>query len=150
MSQLLANSTAFVLIEEDSYPSLTENHYEKIICLIFSIFTLVVAPPLLYSIIWFERFGSDAKRSLLDMLLARNCWILISFFFFSHTLDMIRYIYGPLGKILCGFQNIFKSSIFCMIILNADAIQIARYIYIFKLKNPVAFHDDFWCCLVTW
>ena len=149
MSPFLNSSKNFANEEEDSLVSLMENHPEKIFCLFFSIVTIIVAPPLLYSIIWFERFGSDAKRTLLDMLLARNCWILIVALYFSHTLDIIRFSYGPLYNTLCGFQNIFKSSIFCMTILNADAIQIARYIYIFKLKNPTAFHDDFWCCFVN-
>ena len=147
---MVSNSSfEFAPTEVDSFPSLTYNNPVKIICIIFSTFTIIVAPPLLYSIIWFERYGSDQKRSLLDMLLARNCWIIIFALYFSHTLDIARYSYGPLSKIFCGFQNIFKSSIFCMIILNADAIQMARYIYIFKLKNPVGFHDDFWCCFVN-
>ena len=35
------------------------------------------------------------------------------------------------------------------LLLIVDAIIIVRYIFVFKLKNPAAFHDDFWFVFAT-
>ena len=37
-----------------------------------------------------------------------------------------------------------RSAIFLEVLLFFDAVAIARYFYIFRLKNPAAFNDDFW------
>jgi hypothetical protein len=51
---------------------------------------------------------------------------------------------GPMSATFCFFQLWFKNALkwCCLIIL--DAIILAKYIFIFWLKNPGAVQDDFW------
>jgi hypothetical protein len=37
-----------------------------------------------------------------------------------------------------------KNVVSVQLMLFLDCIVFARYVYIFWLKNPAAFHDDFW------
>lgn len=133
----------------DSYPSFTENNPERIACLTFSIVTFLLGLPSLYSIIFYEHFGSDKKRTLLNMLVSMICWTLIGLLIFARLPETFRFIYGPLPDIFCCFHNAIKIGFVAIVILLFDCIAIARYVFIFQLKNPAAFKDDFWCCFVS-
>ena len=39
-----------------------------------SLLNFLVLTPLLYSIVWYERFGSDHPRTLINQLVASTCW----------------------------------------------------------------------------
>jgi hypothetical protein len=58
---------------------------------------------------------------------------------------MVRYVGGPLPPSLCVLQIHVRNSIMTQQMLIADAIVISRAFFIFYLKNPAAFNDDFWC-----
>ena len=45
----------------------------EIVSLVFSAVSLVSVPLLLYSIIWFDNFGSDKKRTLINRLVSSFC-----------------------------------------------------------------------------
>ena len=59
---------------EDYFSFLLENKFERRVALCISITVLIAGPPMLFSIVWFENFGSDKKRTLLNRLVAMNCW----------------------------------------------------------------------------
>jgi hypothetical protein len=42
-----------------------------------------------------------------------------------------------------------KTVFFCCIVFLLDAIVVTRYVFIFRLKNPASFDDEFWCCFIT-
>jgi hypothetical protein len=49
---------------EDFFAELFENRWSKILAIVTSGFTTLTGLILIYSIIWFERYGSDDKRTL--------------------------------------------------------------------------------------
>ena len=49
----------------------------EIVSLVFSAVSLVSVPLLLYSIIWFDNFGSDKKRTFINRLVSSFCAALI-------------------------------------------------------------------------
>ena len=53
----------------DFYPHITENSPEKIISLTISVVGIIIGPPILLSIIWFEKYGSDKKQTLIKLFL---------------------------------------------------------------------------------
>jgi hypothetical protein len=63
--------------------------------------------------------------------------------------DMARYIFGPLPSKFCLVQLILRNAIFSQILLFLDGIIICRYIFIFWLKNPTVFQDDFWSLFIN-
>ena len=56
--------------EENFYSTLMENNVWKVVAVGYAIVSIIVQVVLLYGIIWFERFGSDKRRTLLNMLVA--------------------------------------------------------------------------------
>lgn len=133
----------------DFYPTFTENNVLKLSSWIFSVVNILVAPPLLLFIIWFERFGSDQRRTLINMLVSMICCTICIYLLVSHSIEVVRFSYGPLPDGLCCFQNLVKSVVFCSCLMFLDAIAIMRYIYIFWLKNLATFNDDFWRLFIT-
>ena len=55
-----------------------------------------------------------------------------------------RYLYGPLPANLCLLSFTMKLAITTQGLLYLNAIILSKYLFIFWLKNPTAFHDDFW------
>ena len=55
-----------------------------------------------------------------------------------------RYVYGPLPEVVCLFQLMIKNVINMQTVLLCDGVTAARYLFIFYLKNPFQFQDEFW------
>ena len=130
--------------KEDFFTGLFENRPSKTFAVIFSCLGGSIVLSLLYSIIWYERFGSDNKRTLLNKLVSSLCWTCFEWFFSIQIVDMFRYVVGPLPQFLCIVELYLKNAIFTQQMLLIIGIIITRYLFIFWLKNPVAFQDDFW------
>ena len=128
----------------DFFVGLFEDRPAKLIAIIFSAVGGCLLVPLLYSIIWFEHFGSDKKRTLINKLVSSLCWTCFEWFFIVQMLDMIRYSFGPLPSFVCSMELHLKYAIFTQQMFFMNGIILARYIFIFWLKNPAAFNDDFW------
>jgi len=62
-----------------------------------------------------------------------------------------RYIYGPLPFLLCQ-GSVFVINVISMIVFLLYAVLSAlRYLFIFYLKDPAYFQDDFWSgFLIVW
>jgi hypothetical protein len=133
----------------DFYPTLLENNIFRVVCLTLSVFTLLVGLPFIYSVIWFERYGSDKKRTSLNLLFLKINYINIVYLCFIQFPELLRYTYGPLPIFICHVQYISRSVCAITILLFVDAITATRFIFIFWLKNPAAFHDDFWCHFIS-
>ena len=56
--------------EENFYSTLMETNVWKVVAVGYAIVSIIVQVVLLYGIIWFERFGSDKRRTLLNMLVS--------------------------------------------------------------------------------
>ena len=138
MEQNLQISKSF-----DLYSGLTESNLPLILSLIFACLTSIIIPIFLFSIIWYEKFGTDNRRTLLNKLHVCGCWCSLEYIMLAQPIDIIRYLYGPLPKHLCLLARIIKSAIFFQTFLYFDLIVVTRYAYIFWLKNPVGFDDNF-------
>ena len=112
---------------------------------IFSIVGTFFLIPLLYGIIWYEQHGSDNKRTLLNKFVSSLCWVSIEYLLLCQIPDITRHIFGPMSQINCSIQMHLKLIVPIQILLILDGIIISRYFFIFWLKNPVAFNDNFWC-----
>jgi hypothetical protein len=130
----------------DFFSGLFESRPSKVIALLFSGLGGMV---LLYSIIWYERFGSDNKRTLLNKLVSSLCWTCFEWFFSIQIVDMLRYMSDPLPHYLCVLELHFKNVIYIQQMLFMTGMIITRYIFIFCLRNPAAFQDDFWNLLLN-
>jgi len=114
------------------------------ISLTICITNVIIVPLILYSIIWYDKFGSDKRRTFINMLVSLLCWSSIEFCFVIQCTEIIRYIYGPLPKLFCFFKSVARGAYTTEALLYFDAMCLTKYIFIFWLKNPAAFQDKFW------
>ena len=111
----------------DYFPFMTKHNPERITCLIVSCLGIILGPIFLYSIIWFERFGSDKKRTLLNMLFSMTCWTALIFIICIQVPETFRYIYGPLPGLVCFIHLFLRYTLACMFMLFIDAFTVTRY-----------------------
>ena len=55
-----------------------------------------------------------------------------------------RYIFGPTPLFICNLNIFLKRTMTTQAMLFLDSIMLSRFIFIFVLRNPSAFQDDFW------
>ena len=108
----------------------------KTVFFILSIISGIVLIPFAYSIIWYEKFGSDKKRTLINKLVASLCWNEIAFFSTVQILYVVRFYFGPLPPFLCFWMFVIRKTIIINGIFTLNAMALVRYIFIFWLKNP--------------
>jgi hypothetical protein len=89
---------------EDLYPSLTASSVSHDASVGLAVASVVAVPPLLLVVIWFERFGSDKKRTLINMMATKVCWINLLILYTVRAAEIVRFTAGPLPKALCCFQ----------------------------------------------
>ena len=134
---------------QNSFDGLLHNRISKILTIIFSFLTVPLVVALFYGIVWYERFGTDNKRTLINKLLASQCWASIQFYVICQTLDGISLIVGGLPGFICFGQVIMKNSYKTQFLLFFDSSILVQYLFIFWVKNPAAVNDDFWSHFVS-
>jgi len=144
-----ADSLYNISPNDDFFAPAFQNGHLKTSVIVFSILYLFFIIPSGFGIIWFERFGSDLKRNLINRLLTSVCWNGLIFYCFVQPIETARYIFGPLPKSLCLLHLMNKNVLNIQTLLFSDGVTVAHYFYIFSLKDPVRFKDDFWHILIN-
>ena len=67
------------MVEVDFFQFLMKDSPTKLAAIILCSLQALCFPVLLFNIIWFERFASDKKRTLVNMMVSATCWTLIEF-----------------------------------------------------------------------
>ena len=115
------------LTQNDSQIDFYKNFFELRPSFIFmastSAFITPVAIGMFYFTIWFEINGPDTRRNLINRLVSPMSWTVIIYFALPHTIDFVRYFYGPLPHNVCAFSIYLKN------VLNIAGI----FFYIFIL-----------------
>ena len=101
------------------------------------------------SIIWYERSGFEKHQILSNKLVSSICWTAIELFLLVHTTLLVRFTVGPLPGWICFWQLVFRRAILKQFVLLLDAIMLTRFAFIFWLKNPAAFPDNFWIFFIN-
>ena len=97
---------------------------------------------MLYGIIMFEK--NHHNRTLINQLVASTFWYGIICIFFIQIPITIRYLVSCFPEFLCACDSILRNVIYMQIFFLLDAVLLCRYTFIFHLKNPTAFQEDFW------
>ena len=126
-----------------------ENKVAHIISLTVSPLITILSSFLAYGIIWFERFGTDQKRTIVNKFVSQGVWAVVIILPMIILSDIFRYTLGPLPAQFCFFQVVFKNYFFTQSLCFLDAMIAARYALIFWTKNPSSVNDDFWCIFIT-
>ena len=117
----------------------------KFVGVIFTLLTIGITFCLSCGIIWYEKYGADLKRTLTNRLVSSISWCVLESMVFICCIDLLLYFHRPLPKWICILQSFFRNAVLVRLLCLFDAIIIARYIFIFWIKNPLNFDDQFWC-----
>jgi hypothetical protein len=110
----------------------------------FTIISIPVNFALLSGIIWYERYGIEAKRTIVNKLFSFGSWTAIQFIVLIVIPDIIRYNSGPWPELSCWLHLMLKNMIGSQILLIFTTAIVMKYICIFVLKNLTGFQDGFW------
>ena len=133
----------------DFFASVYSNTPLKTVSIIFCIILSILIGCAGYGIIWYEKFGTDLKRTLINRLLSSLCWNGIAYLILVLPLDVARYFVGPFNTKFCLVILLVKYVLNSHTSLFLLAVAISRYLYIFYLKNPAQFQDPFWQMFVN-
>ena len=147
--QLFNESRCFVNMTKlnntnDFFKETLENNPNKNKFLIFCFILIFLVITVSYSIIWFEKHGSDKKRTIINRCVSSICGTLIIWQLTVQVSTMARILLGPFSHTCCFWFYVLRRALITRVFLLIDAITITRYIFIFWLKNPGAFNDEFW------
>ena len=128
----------------------SDNIYKQIF-IFATVFCIGCQLPLFYSVVWFERFGSHIRRTIINKIVSTLSIIAIIFIVVVQGCYMLRFSCGPLSPLVCFWLCISKRTIISLSCLLLDSISVLRYLFIFCLKNPAAFNDEFWhLFIIVW
>ena len=134
--------------KEPMYCGLFEDRPSKVLIVCAAFLLTAFDIVMYYSIIWYERFGTDNHRNLVNRLLTSACWTVIVILIVCSA-DIVRSVFGPFPKEICIFIGFGKNSLRSMLLLYLDAIILSSYVVTVWLKNPERLKDDFWSLYVT-
>ena len=117
--------------------------------LIATTLNVLFVTPISYSIIWYERYGSELRRILPNQLVSSIFWNIIFQNVVTVPLEILLTLTGPLNEIFCSVHMVLKYSCIIHIIAMMTFITFIKYISIFVLKNPTNLQNDFWCLVIN-
>ena len=121
-----------------------------------SLINIAIVTPMSYSIIWYERFGSDYRRTLLNQLISSICWNIVFQNMVNVPLEIILTTFGPLGEAFCLSHMILKNGSTFHIYTLLTFLTSVKYLYIFVFKNPTGIqsvlvfcHQYYYCHCIS-
>ncbi len=100
--------------------------------------------PLLVPMIWFDWYESDMKRIFIHRLVSSLAFTAMCQLILVQIPELLRFVTGPLPNWICFWHYVLKSTIAMQEIMYFDIIAVLRYLFIFSIKNPGTFQDEFW------
>jgi hypothetical protein len=136
MNSTMSNVTVFEAVYEWNT--------SKILEIFASFINIVFVSPLMFYIIWYERFGANHPRTLINQLVASGFLYGITYIVFAQTLDIAVTAFGPFSLTFCHFRRFIRGILILQTIFVTAAITVVKYIYIFVLKVPPNGKEEFW------
>jgi hypothetical protein len=114
-----------------SFGYLQEYHYPKLISLTASSLLTILCIPLFYAFVWFEHFGSDKRRTLINQLVSYIWKIVIFYLVVVRFCDAVNSIMGLFSEQVCFILWIIKGACTAAVLTTVNVIMLTRYIFIF-------------------
>jgi hypothetical protein len=118
-----------ILESKSNFVELFENRFSKHFIVGISFFINLVNIALTYGIVWYEHYGLDARRTLMNKLVASIFQTVISGLLLTQISDLPRYYIRHLPVFYCFLQTVIKNSLKWICLLLLDSVIIIRYIF---------------------
>ena len=135
-------------MDSDYFAGVYENRPFKVFAIILSIVGSIIVLPFLLGTIWNERFGCEEKRTVINNITGLLALSLAVYISTVQPLEIFRYLYGPLPAFFCFWFHVFRNAVTLQLAMLLDLIIIIRYLFVFWLKNPGNFYDNFWTVFI--
>ncbi len=90
---------------------LSETNDSNVVNAVISVVAVILVTPFQLGILFFERFGSDKRRTIINMLMSSICWYIILWNFSIQAITIFRFLFGPLpGKVFFFLYSTFYCS----------------------------------------
>ena len=113
----------------NSSTSLESNHttYEdgnpyKYVTVVIQILLIILSVSVFYSIIWYERFGTDNKRTIVNKFVSSICWTGICWNLTVQIIIIVRFLHGPFNYYACFWYILTRRTLTTVIVMFLNAI----------------------------
>lgn len=110
---------------------------------------IIIGASALSGIIYHGLRGPDENCTLIRRLISSLSWGGLEYLFMVTFSDNIRALSGPFTESYCDFTIIMRLYGVNQLSMFISAILLSKYVYVFWLKNPMAFKDKFWALFIT-
>jgi hypothetical protein len=121
-----------------------ERSISKVIGISLSVLNILVCCPLMYYIVWHEKYGSDIYRTLMNKLVASIFRICIFYTIVGQSFEVVLALFGPFSSSICVCQIFLKNFVVSAALKLLLAMTVVKHHSIFVLKNPTSLDSDFW------
>ena len=90
------------------FNGLLENRASKWIALSFSSLVVICFAPLFYAMVWYEKYGNNNKKTLVDLLLSLLLQKSVFYLVIIKTGDILTYAIGNLPHFICFGHVLLK------------------------------------------
>ena len=136
-------------INIDKHKNIYENIYifnwPLKIAIFSTVLNILFFTPLFFAIAWYEKYGTNQNRTLLNQLVSSICWITIVQNISDLPLGIFMNLFGPLNLEVCTVFLVYKSALILNTVILLIFITLVKYVYIFVLKNPAGINSEIWC-----
>jgi hypothetical protein len=103
--------------------------------------------PLCYGIIWYEQ--NNHYRTLINKLVASIIFYVVLWLLLTDVSAIVFVAAGPMGSVYCKLDIIAVNVIAMQAMSCLNGIMVAKYIFVFWIKNPLAVQEDFFAIFIN-
>ena len=131
------------------FDSIYQPSFSKLFGISVSVFNILVCSPLMYYVVWHEKYGSDVYRTLQNKLMASIIRLCVCYTIVGQSFEVIISSFGPFDTSICAFQIFLKNFVVIVALKLLLSVTIVKHNSIFVLKNPTSLDSDFWCRFIN-
>ena len=102
------SNTSETLQNQTLYFELFEDRISKTLVIAITVAFVIILVALNLGIIFYEKFGSGKKRTVLNKLFSSTAWAVSFYYIFGQLVEAFLYIHGPLPASFCLAHMIYK------------------------------------------
>ena len=125
-----------------------EDHNSKLIFVSLSTIVNLIDCALCGGIVWFERYYANDRRILTNKIVSFVSILVLAYLPVVVPTDIANYLIGPLNADYCFFFQFYRAYLRDVFFFYLNCIVVARYVFIFWLKNPTFIDDEFWSVFI--
>ncbi len=102
---------------------------------------------LLHNLAW--KIWDINKRTIVNKFVSSICKTGICWNLTVQVIIIIKFLHGQFNDSACFWYIVMRRTLTTIVFMFINAISLSRYFFIFWLKNPAIFNDDFWSRMVS-